>query len=91
MKRLVRGLYHHHFGDRLIPSVDITVFARQYLVESDFNEFRDQFVARSSLITIGGSQFVYWYAKAIDNPFASTWVLLFQEIHEVVVTSSPRE
>jgi hypothetical protein len=76
IERTVRGLYYHHFGEPLAPSVPV---APKWFHRPD-QKFADVFAGCARNV-IGNDQFCYRYGRAADHPERSVWFFEFYQRH----------
>lgn len=73
IERMVRGLFYHHFGKVVAKNAKVQVYW--------FGENQPLYDGYLSEVVIGDKSFVYRYAKAEDDEFASMWLFNFYESH----------
>ena len=80
IRRTVKGLYFHHFGEVLSQSADfsITIFRSwPEKLGQTTNDLRQEH--------IGETAFIYRYGRTVEDPNVSAWLLQFHEAHMVLV------
>jgi hypothetical protein len=86
LRRIVCGLYYHHFGEPVEP----TTLVEANLLVSLPEEFAE-FLPDMSLARIGGDAFQYRYGRAGELSQASLWVIWFYRRYLVFAHTDPRE
>lgn len=76
LDRTIRGLYFHHFGDILGESVRVQVHWHRELTK-EMIELSSEW----NMNSMGSDIFVYRFARAVDQPRASVWLLQFYGRH----------
>jgi hypothetical protein len=86
VEKTVRGLYFHHTGNIIPESYPAKVYCLQSLDDELFQLSDDWDTG-----TVGDPALIYKYAKCIDDPIASFWVLQFFQKVWLGVSFLPEE
>lgn len=78
LRRIVRGLYYHHFG-QIVETETVVDANPMRKLPAEFAEFLPDMV----LANVGGDAFIYRYGRAMESPQDSLWVLWFYRRHLV--------
>lgn len=89
MERIVRGLYYHHFHERLGPAVQFNVYRREPHSKAAFDETVRGLLPDMAQGGVGGDQFMYRYGRAGEDSLGSVWLLRFQKRHLMLVLTLP--
>jgi hypothetical protein len=76
LERTIRGLYYHHFDERLGTRARVDVQRYQSKPGNDEAEL-GKFVMSLSFNSIAGGALRYRYGRAADGPLSSLWFMLF--------------
>ena len=87
IEKCVRGLYFHHFQERIPEDCEVTIEHHQNVEPDDIREIPTN-LAWQPLQDIGNGAFVYTYTRAQDSPL-SLWLLKFYGHHSFIVIVSP--
>ena len=86
VKRIVRGLYWHHFRRRLLPGVKFLV-----VKDPDISGIVDIIQNHTHLSSVQVETFQYRYGAAVEDPDQSVWLLRFYRATTfLVVTGGDR-
>ncbi len=87
VKRVVQGLYWHHFGEPLGMETPVSITfintSRPNWLDSLRPVLQHLIVRR-----IGGEAFEYAYGRATDAPLSSMWLLNFYRRHVVLADTN---
>jgi hypothetical protein len=83
IEKWVRGLYSHHFQERIPDGCDITIEHHQHLGPDAIEEILSRFAERP-IQNIGDGAFVYAFMRVQDDP-RSMWLLEFYGRHSFIV------
>ena len=72
VKRIVRGLYWHHYGRSLLPDIDFLV-----VKDPDISGIVDIIQNHTILSSVEAETFQYRYGVAVEDPDQSVWLLRF--------------
>jgi hypothetical protein len=83
IKKFVRGLYYHHYKERLVDDVQMTVFYAPELAEDYLAEVIAPLTYEPTRV-IGDGAFRYKFKRGVQEPEASIWVLSFYERQDFI-------
>jgi hypothetical protein len=78
-KRVIRGLYYHHFNEILGESVKVEVAPLTGIDDISFLLIKDW-----PAYSIGDDAFVYKVSRASDAPKSTVWVMQLYEAHWIL-------
>jgi hypothetical protein len=83
LRKVVLGLYYHHFGAIICNGVDVSIDLADQIPpskEDEYCEFVVEIQRHGQLGSIGvDREFHYRYAPVIDNAHASVWLFAFYQ------------
>jgi hypothetical protein len=86
IEKCVRGLYFHHFQERIPDDCKLTIEHHEHLEPDYIDEFLSHFPGQP-LQDIGNGAFVYKFTRVQDDP-RSLWLLGFYGRHAFIVIVS---
>lgn len=78
-KRVVRGLYYHHFNEILGKNIKVEVAPLTGIDDISFQLIKDW-----TAYSIGDNAFVYKVSRASDAPESTVWVMQLYESHWIL-------
>jgi hypothetical protein len=86
VKRIVRGLYWHHYRISLLPDVSFLV-----LKDPDISGVVNIIQNHTKLVSVEAKTFQYRYGVAAEDPRQSVWLLRFYEVTSFLIVTGADE